>query len=226
MFFAGHMALAYLASRPLAEKVSFSLPLVFAAAILPDLDFIFYPLFSHHTITHSLTFWSAVYAPVLAIFRWKAVPYAVATFSHFLIGDVLTGDPPLLFGLSDARFGAVAPQVFAQYGAPYGVLYQAAIDAAMAGAFVVFVLRTRSVKSLWSGAHNPVHIILLVAIVALVFFGAARNEIAAGLKQSNEIFYVAYALVALSHVALVAPFLAGGAGWPKPAEYGVQAERG
>jgi hypothetical protein len=197
------MAPAYLVSRPLA-RVSFSMPLLFAAAIAPDLDFLFSPIFAHHTITHSLTFWLAAYAPLFAIFRSRAVPYAIATFSHFLIGDVLTGNPPLLFGISDAQFGAIAPWVGRQQQGAALLLYQSAVD--LAASLIFAVAAFRSVRPIWTGAYDPLHVLLLLAIVALVFFGASRVEIVSALRKPNEILYVPYALVALSHVIFVLPF--------------------
>jgi hypothetical protein len=207
VYFAGHMAIAHLLDRVLANKLYFSLPLVFAAAILPDMDFVFYPFFPHHIITHSLPFWLIVYAPVIAIWRWKAAPYAIATFSHFLIGDVIAGNPPLLFGFSDAKFGILAPWIYAHYGAQYGLLYQSAVDAAASALFVAAAFRTGSVGTVWSGAHDPKHVLILLAVVAVIFFGAARSEITAGLLQPQGTFYAAYAVIALSHAIFILPFL-------------------
>jgi hypothetical protein len=207
VYFAGHMAVAQMLDRALTKKVSFSLPLVFAAAMLPDMDFVFYQYFPHHTITHSLPFWLVIYAPVIAIWRWKAAPYAIATFSHFLIGDVIAGNPPLLYGFSDARFGVLAPWIFAHYGAQSGMLYQSAVDAAASALFVVAAFGTKSVRTAWTGAHDPRHVLILLAVVAAIFFGAARSEIATGLSQSSGMSYAAYAVIALSHAIFVLPFL-------------------
>jgi hypothetical protein len=200
VYFAGHMATAYLVGRPLAWA-SFSLPLLFAAAIAPDLDLLFSPIFAHHTITHSLTFWLAAYAPLFVVFRGRAAPYAIATFSHFLIGDIFTGNPPLLFGISDARFGAIAPWMGQQGALP---LYQSAVDLVASSIFAVAAFR--SIKPVWAGGYDPLHVLLLLAIVALVFFGASRIEIVSVLRQPNEMLYVPYGLVALSHVIFVLPF--------------------
>lgn len=207
MYFAGHMAIAHLLDRALVKRLSFSLPLVFAAAILPDMDFLFYPLFPHHTITHSLPFWLVVYAPIFAIWWWRAAPYAIATFSHFLLGDVIAGNPPLLYGFSDAGFGILAPWIFVHYGAGYGMLYQSAVDAAASAIFVTLAFCTRSVGTVWSGAHDPKHVLVLLAVVAAIFFGAARSEIAAGFLQPSGFPYAAYAVIALSHAIFVLPFV-------------------
>lgn len=200
------MAVAHLLARPLAG-VSYSLPLLFAAAILPDLDFLFSPLFAHHTITHSATFWLLAYAPVFAIFRWKAVPYAVATFSHFLIGDVLTGNPPLLFGISDVKFGIAVPWIAAHYGVQPAALYQSAVDVAASAIFAVTALYAKSVRPIWAGAYDPRHVLLLLAIVALIFFGALKNEMVTALRQPQETLYIPYALIALSHIVFILPFI-------------------
>lgn len=205
MYFAGHMATAFLLCRPLV-KASFSLPLLFAAAIMPDLDFVFSPLFAHHTITHSVTFWLAAYVPVFVIFRRRAIPYAVATFSHFMVGDVLTGNPPLLFGISDTRFGLVAPWV-GQQGAPQLALYQSIVDLAMSAVFAVVAIRAGSVRPIWTGCYDPRHVLFLLGVVALIFFGASRIEVVAALSQPHEAFYLPYSIVALSHVIFILPFI-------------------
>ena len=107
MLFAGHMILAYFLNQILKRKwhFTYSLPLLFCASILPDLDFIFGPVIPHHTLTHSLTFWSALCLILILIKRLNGLPYVIAILSHFLIGDIITGNPTIFYGLSNQTFG-------------------------------------------------------------------------------------------------------------------------
>src|SRR5207244_11631347 len=94
------MILSYFVNRTSwMNKITYSLPLIFAASILPDTDFIFSPFFPHQTITHSLTLWVLLYAPLLIIKKWRILPYFAATLSHFLLGDFITCDSLLFYGL-------------------------------------------------------------------------------------------------------------------------------
>jgi LexA-binding, inner membrane-associated putative hydrolase len=107
MLFAGHMALAYFLNQTVSKKwkLSYSLPLLFCASILPDLDFILSPVIVHHTVTHSLTFWTAICLGLIIKMRINGVPYAMAILSHFLVGDIITGNPTLFYGFSNQTFG-------------------------------------------------------------------------------------------------------------------------
>lgn len=205
MYFAGHTATAYLVCRPLA-RVSSPLLLFAATNLLDlDLDFVFFA-FAHHTTRHSPTFLLAVYAPVFAIFRRRTVPYAIAMFSHFMMDDILTGNPQLLFGISDARFGLAAPWV-GQLGAPQLALYQSIVYLAASAVFAVVAIRAGFVRPMWTGCYDPRHIFFLFGVVALIFFGASHIEVVVAPSRPHEALYVPYAIVALSHVIFVLPFI-------------------
>jgi hypothetical protein len=198
------MLLAYIINRTISkDKNSFSIPLVFAAAIMPDLDFAFSPFFAHHTITHSITFWSLVYAPILIIKRRKALPYAIATFSHFVIGDVITGNPPLLLGITDFKFGFISPWIATNFGISYSMLYQAIIDAIMVGIFLMLCLWKREEFLPREWMSNIWHVLLLIGIVFVVFIGAYKNDIAFALEKNDVIFQIAYSIIAVSHLVFV-----------------------
>ena len=127
MLFAGHMVLAYFINQILKKKWQFtySIPLLFCASILPDLDFIFGQIIPHHTLTHSLTFWSMPCLILILVKRVNGIPYVGAILSHFLIGDIITGNPTILYGLSDKTFGNFRVNITSQYGEAHGILYQA-----------------------------------------------------------------------------------------------------
>jgi hypothetical protein len=197
------MILAYFCTLPFG-RMKYSIPLVFAASVLPDLDFLFLPWFPHESITHSLTFWSLFYIPFIIVYRQKALPYLVATFSHFLIGDMITGSPMLLYGLSDQTFGTIRPWVVQNYGINYGLFYQAAVDVAMIIGFVIFGT-ARSVRPvLTTDATRDV--LLLLVLVFVIFFGAYTNDIVYMLKQqappsTGYVLYLGYGIVSISHAA-------------------------
>jgi hypothetical protein len=197
------MILAQFLNRGILRgKISYSLPLLFAAALLPDLDFLFYPLFQHHTITHSLTLWSIVYLPVFAIFRIRALPYFIATLSHFMIGDVITGNPPLLFGLSNQTFGLIRPWLVTATGdASYGILFQAIIDAVFVAAFALVAFMKRDAPSIFSSKYNLTHTLILGTVIFAIFLGAYRGDVVHTLITQKTILYEAYTIMAASQLA-------------------------
>jgi hypothetical protein len=202
------MILAYFLCKALPGRFAYSLPLVFAAAVAPDADLLFHSLMPHHTITHSITFWSLFYAPLAAAFRLKVVPYAAATFSHFLVGDLATGDPPLLYGISDQHFGIARPWINQQFGHEYGILYQAAVDVAMIAALSIFALARKDLRPLFS--HDARHVIVLAAVVFIIFAGAYANDIDRAMHKPASLWlYAGYGLVALSHALFLAVLAKG-----------------
>lgn len=212
MFFAGHMILAYILNRILIKNtdLAYSLPLIFAASILPDLDFLFHPIFAHHTITHSITFWAIFYIPIFVLKRWAAVPYIIATFSHFLLGDIITGTPTLFYGVSDQIFGAFRPWFVMYFGGnSYGTLYQAIVDAMMVGLFLGVTLLKRDLHPLFSGFYNIKHILLLGMIIFIVLLGAFKNQLVSDLNRHNDILYLAYGIIAISQIIFLITLLKG-----------------
>lgn len=204
------MVLGYLLNRAIIVKITPPpLPLLFAASILLGQDFLFYPLFPHHTITHSVTFWSIVYAPVFALKRLAALPYLMATFSHFIVGDVITGNPPLLFGLSDVRFGILRPWLIEDFGISYGILYQSIADAAMVALFLVIAYRMHEIQPISSWAYDIKHMLILLFVVFYVFMGAFGSDLITVLEQKNDVLYLAYSIVAISHLIFIIVLVKG-----------------
>jgi membrane-bound metal-dependent hydrolase YbcI (DUF457 family) len=108
VFAIGHFALGYLfgkgSSRLAGVKVS--VPLLFAASVLPDVDLLLRFLI-HRGPTHSLVVISVLMVPFFVIYRKQAIPYYVAMLSHVLIGDFFTGGVELFWPLSQGWFGAL-----------------------------------------------------------------------------------------------------------------------
>jgi hypothetical protein len=97
---------------------------------MPDLDFVFAPIITYHNLTHSLTFWALLCVILILIKRPKGLPYVVSILSHFLIGDIITGNPTF-YGLTNQRFRNFRMNIASQFGEAYGMLYQATVDANM-----------------------------------------------------------------------------------------------
>ncbi len=104
----GHLALGYLlgklGSRPL--KISISIPLVFALAVIPDVDLLFEPALVHRGPLHSIVVLTLVFVPFFIVYRKAAIPYFLAIAQHPLIGDYLGGGHLQLFWpLSNSYYG-------------------------------------------------------------------------------------------------------------------------
>lgn len=218
MFFAGHMILAYFCNQLIVRKnISYSLPLLFVASIVPDLDFIIAPVFQHHTITHSVLFWPFIYGPLLAIFRLKVIPYLLATYSHFLIGDLVTGNPPLLYGISDQTFGTIRPWIDITFGSQYGVFYQGMIDVLMIiGLLATVIIRKKhAFPTLVARQRDMLFLSALVIVIFAIFAGAYKYDIVYMLQtdkvqmQSSYFLYAAYAVVAISNAMFALILLKG-----------------
>jgi len=108
LFFLGHMAWAYVWAVMFAGKRRGKLviPAVLMLGVMPDID-LFLEGFgvAHHTFTHSLFFWFVIFAPLLAVFRLKVIPYFVAVAQHFVFGDFIMGNVMILWPFSPQYFG-------------------------------------------------------------------------------------------------------------------------
>jgi len=117
LFFLGHMAWAYVLAVLFAGKRwgKLFVPAVLMLAVLPDVDLFLWGFgVEHHTFTHSLFFWFVLFAPFLAVYRGKVIPYFVAVVQHFAFGDLFVGDVMLFwpFSLSYFGFSTVMMSVF------------------------------------------------------------------------------------------------------------------
>jgi membrane-bound metal-dependent hydrolase YbcI (DUF457 family) len=105
------MSLAYLlgkgSGKALREKVN--IPLLMVLSILPDIDIILDLLTGseiHRGPTHSIIVAVAVFIPIFAVYRKKAIPYFLALVSHPLIGDFfIGGNLQLFWPISTTQFG-------------------------------------------------------------------------------------------------------------------------
>jgi hypothetical protein len=204
MLFAGHMVLAYFLNQPLQKKwhITYSLPLLFCASIVPDMDFIFSPIIAHHTVTHSLTFWSVICVALIIIKRLDGLPYVIAILSHFLIGDIITGNPPLFYGFSDQTFGNFSTTISSEYGKGYEMLYSAAVEVAMVGLFIMYSITKKNLAPLFSFPMK--HVLILGLVVLSIFIGTLDSQIHFATTNQNKIAYSAYLMILLSEIFFLA----------------------
>lgn len=209
MLIAGHMVLAYFLTQPFVKKwhIQYSLPLLLAAAVLPDLDFIFYPIVTHHTLTHSITFWSLICVGLILIRRPEGLPYVVAIMSHFLIGDLITGNPTLLYGFSDQTFGNFRSAIISQFGQDIGMLYWSAVDAIMVCLFGLYAVWKKNIPSIFSFSLR--HVLVLGIVVLTIFVGTLKSQILYVTQSQNEITYAAYAMIILSQIVFAVIIIRG-----------------
>ena len=98
MFAIGHMALAYLLSKPTASrlKLSLNIPTALVLSIIPDIDILAGEGF-HRGPTHSVIAATLIFIPLFYLYHKKALPYFLALISHGLIGDLIVGGGIQLF---------------------------------------------------------------------------------------------------------------------------------
>jgi hypothetical protein len=86
------------------------IPAVLMLGVMPDID-LFLEGFgvAHHTFTHSLFFWLAIFAPLLLVYRLKVIPYFVAVVQHFAFGDFFVGNVMIFWPFSQLYFGFKLP---------------------------------------------------------------------------------------------------------------------
>lgn len=102
------MCWAYLITKPLSNRLKIypNLYLLLLCGILPDIDLLLGAAgLQHRTLTHSVLFWSLLFAPIFAKYRWVALPYFVAVTQHILFGDLVVGSTPILWPLLDLKLG-------------------------------------------------------------------------------------------------------------------------
>jgi hypothetical protein len=81
-------------------------PAILMLGVLPDIDLFFGNLgVVHHSFTHSIFFWLVIFAPFLAVYGLKSVPYLAAVVQHFAFGDFLMGKVMILWPFSSSYFG-------------------------------------------------------------------------------------------------------------------------
>ena len=108
LFFLGHMSWAYVWAVVFAGKRwgKLFVPAVLMLGVLPDVDLFLWGFgVEHQTFTHSLFFWFVLFAPFLAVYRGKVIPYFVAVVQHFAFGDFLVGEVMLFWPFSSSYFG-------------------------------------------------------------------------------------------------------------------------
>jgi hypothetical protein len=190
--------------RNISQRISLLYLLI--ASIIPDLDFVFSSIITHHTLTHSITFWSLAYIPLFLRWRLRTLPYFLATLSH-LLGDFILGKPSFFFGISDQKYGLLYDYVTSSLTMDQFMLARALLDL---GTVIFFLLLRNKVfpaqrmftsdRDVFAGL--PILIILVVSIFIASDF---QDTPLLFEREYLPVFIATYSLLAIAHliVALV-----------------------
>jgi len=185
-----------------------NLYLLLLMGMLPDIDLVLGAFgLQHRTLTHSILFWSLLFAPVFVKYRVDAIPYFVAVSQHVLFGDLLVGKTSIFWPILDARFGLVLP-IFS----PVNL----ALEGAGFAMFCFFAIRNGDLELRKLSPLAVMVIIPLIGFVVLATFsesllpifleGSDANLLERNLPGllANPVFQAAVIL----HLALIAIILA------------------
>lgn len=205
------MALAYLinrtarvSSRYQSKSGQISIILLFIAAIIPDADFIFFEFIGHHTVTHSIIFWSIAYLPLFLRWRMKVLPYYLATLSHIL-GDLMLGKPPVFYGLWDQPLGLAYDYAIASMSQAQFMLARSLLDFFTVVLFLVARKRdTRRGGMLQSerDAYVALPILGFLVISIAIASHMQGGVFLPGAPQDWPLFAATYSILSISHALI------------------------
>jgi hypothetical protein len=177
---------------------------LFIAAIIPDSDFIFYGFIEHHTVTHSIIFWSVAYLPLFLRWRTKILPYYLATLSHIL-GDLLLGKPPVFYGLWDQPLGPAYDYAVASLSQAQFMLARSVLDFFTVALFLI-ARRQDPERNRMLGSDTSA-VVALPALVFLVISISIASHMQGGVllpgaPQDWPVFAATYSILAVSHALI------------------------
>ncbi len=147
-------------------KVNFSIPLILALSLVPDVDIILEFLLRtpiHRGPTHSIIVAILVFIPFFVLYRKKAVPYFAALASHSLIADFFIGGQlQLMWPLSTTEFGLY------ELGFPYINIYNPinlALEFALFVIALVVMLKTRDLFRFFR--NSKLNLVLAIPILTV-----------------------------------------------------------
>jgi hypothetical protein len=135
-------------------------------------------------------------------YTFANVPYIIAILSHFLIGDIITGNPPLFYGFSDQTFGNFSTTISSEYGKGYEMLYSATVEVAMVGLFVMYTITKKNLAPLFSFPMK--HVLILGLVVLSIFIGTLDSQIHFATTSQNNIAYSAYLMILFAQIFFLA----------------------
>ena len=167
MFAVGHMSIAYLITRGLkrGRLQNMSIPLVWAAALLPDIDLLI-PTINHMGPTHSIIFAIAIFTPIFLIKGRETTPYFLAYASHTALGDLITNKGIwFLWPLTQRRLQIPLPFTCK-------TTFSANLELALFAFFLLAYILTKDYASeLQSNATRPLTLVPVIALLVPLVFG-------------------------------------------------------
>lgn len=135
-----------------------NIPLVLALSVIPDADTVV-QFTNHRGPTHSIIVALIIFAPILFVYRKKALPYLIALIQHSLIGDYFTGGGiQLLWPLTTEHFG-VGPNVESQAGV--------AVEWAIFVTSLILMIKTNDISTFFQ-SHKS-NLLLIIPALSLFF---------------------------------------------------------
>jgi membrane-bound metal-dependent hydrolase YbcI (DUF457 family) len=109
MWFLGHVGLGFFAALAASRLGGgrFSLPLVFLASVVPDVDVLLEPFVVHRGPLHGVVLGVVVFA-VWWLWARRGLPVFASFLTHSLVGDYVTG-PTMLFWPFPGWYEAAPP---------------------------------------------------------------------------------------------------------------------
>jgi hypothetical protein len=204
------MALAYLinrtaraSSRYRSKSGQISIVLLFIAAIVPDADFIFYEFVGHHTVTHSIIFWSVAYLPLFLRWRMKILPYYLATLSHIL-GDILLGKPPVFYGLWDQPLGPAYDYAIANLSQAQFMLARSLLDFFTVVLFLIARKRDPQ-RGGMLGSDRDAYVALPILgflVISIAIASNMQGGVLPAAPQDWPMFAATYSILAATHALI------------------------
>jgi membrane-bound metal-dependent hydrolase YbcI (DUF457 family) len=163
-------------------NVKMSLPLLFAASVLPDVDLLLRFLM-HRGPTHSFITVTVLMVPFFVVYHKQAIPYYAAVLSHIFIGDFFTGGIQLFWPLSQNWYGALNISVIS--------LTNIIAELALFFATLPIMHKLGDLNTLWKPHNKNLALIIpLCAVLGPSFaFGRGGESILPTLLLAPSIFF-------------------------------------
>ncbi len=195
MFAVGHMALAYLLSKPTAKKLktTLNIPAALVLSIIPDIDILAGEGF-HRGPTHSIITAILVFIPIFYIYRKTAAPYFLALISHGAIGDLIVGGKIQLFWPIVQNYVTISPPLpYIAITSPTNI----AIEITLFAATTTVMLKAGDLQAFLKPHKSNLLLIIPVATVLLPTFLAYPLTVPTALIIPHLFYLILFAISVL-----------------------------
>ncbi len=195
MFAVGHMALAYLLSKPTAKKLktTLNIPAALVLSIIPDIDILAGEGF-HRGPTHSIITAALVFIPIFYVYRKTAAPYFLALISHGAIGDLIVGGKiELLWPIIPTPISISPPLPYIAITSTANV----ALELTLFAAATIVMLKAGDLRSFLQPHKSNLLLTIPVATVLLPTFLAYPLTVPTALIPTHLFYLILFAISVL-----------------------------